>query len=262
MTSEPLVTINTPAEAALALVALWLICFLIGSIPWGFVISKVAYHKDIRSAGSGNIGATNALRTLGKKGGLAVFVLDFCKGIVAGILATTIFYWMLLLSTSNGYPAVIELPLFSYVMGNIAYDGGYGHFVFGVTTSIAMCGVVWGHIFSPWLKFKGGKGISASIGLLFFAFGLVGALCELAIFIVFVAITRYVSLGSIMAALLCIVIAFIDFWGNWFAVGMFTLTAITVLWAHRANIKRLFNGTESKISFKKQSAGESEGLSS
>lgn len=215
--------------ASVGLLALLLVCtFLLGSIPWGVIVSRVAYHRDIRETGSGNIGATNALRAMGKTGGASVFLLDAGKGVASGAIGC------LLWSQWIDAPA-LGIPS-SWVMCG----------------AVALWGCVWGHIFSPWLKFKGGKGISVAFGCLFFTIGWQGALMELGVFIVFVAVSRYVSLGSVMAAVALMPLSVWLLWGNWAAVAICCICALTVIWAHRANIGRIASGTESRLSFKKK----------
>lgn len=210
--------------------ALFVAAFLLGSIPFGLIISKVFYHTDIREHGSGNIGTTNAIRTMGKVGGYSVFVLDFGKGLLSGVLAWA-FSWYL-------------LPGGGLEPGSlVSYD---------TMLTVAFLGCVWGHIFSPWLKFKGGKGIAVAVGCLFVVFGWVGAWLELAIFIVLVVATKYVSVGSITAAVACPFFSLYYFWGDWAAVALCTIAGLTVVWAHRENIVRLRAGTESRIGDKKK----------
>lgn len=207
----------------IAYILILVITFLLGSIPWGLVISKVFYGKDLRDEGSGNIGTTNAIRAMGKVGGYAVFVLDFGKGLLSGFIGT----W-------------------------IASAFGLGEASAHLATAVAFIGCVYGHIFSPWLGFKGGKGIAVAIGCLFVTFGPVGAIIELAIFIVLVVMTRYVSLGSVAAAVACPFISLFFFWGNWLGVLLCAITGFTVVWAHRGNIRRLLDGTERRIGDDKQ----------
>ena len=207
-------------QDALLVGGLFLICFLLGSVPWGVIISRVFFHTDVREHGSGNIGTTNAIRAMGKVGGYAVFVLDFGKGLASGFIA---------LAFAQLAPELTQLLL-------------------GV--SFAAC--VWGHIFSPWLKFKGGKGIAVAIGCLFVVFGPIGAVLELVIFAVLVVTTRYVSVGSIAAAASCPLIALYFYWGAWPAWAIISLGALTVVWAHRSNIARLRAGTESRIGHKER----------
>ena len=203
-------------------VLVFAITFLLGSVPWGLVISKVFYGKDLREEGSGNIGTTNAIRSMGKVGGYAVFVLDFGKGLLSGFIGV----WL---------------------------AGAFGLDEAGVrlATAVAFFGCVYGHIFSPWLGFKGGKGIAVAIGCLFVTFGPLGAAIELAIFIVLVVVFKYVSLGSVASALACPFLALWLLWGNWLAVLFCTVTGLTVVWAHRGNIKRLLDGTERRVGDKK-----------
>ena len=213
-------------NTTIAAIGLFIVCFLLGSVPWGLVISKVFYGKDLRDEGSGNIGTTNAIRSMGKVGGYAVFVLDFGKGLLSGWIATLVAGWC-----ANGGPV----------------DTGF----LQLCLAISFLGCVWGHIFSPWLGFKGGKGIAVAIGCLFMVFGPIGAILELAIFIVLVPLTRYVSVGSIASAAACPFFALYFFWGNWPAWAIVSIGALTVVWAHRENIARLRAGTERKLGEKK-----------
>ena len=199
------------------------IAFLLGSVPWGLVISKVFYGKDLREEGSGNIGTTNAIRSMGKVGGYAVFVLDFGKGLLSGFIGLS-----------------------------IAQAAGMDASQVGIATSLAFFGCVYGHIFTPWLNFKGGKGIAVAIGCLFVTFGVVPSIIELLIFIVLVVATRYVSVGSMAAALACPFLALWVFWGNWLAVLLCAITGLTVFWAHRGNLARLREGTERRVGDKKK----------
>ena len=199
---------------------LFVASFLLGSIPFGLIISKVFYHTDIREHGSGNIGTTNAIRTMGKVGGYAVFVCDFGKGLLSGVLA-----W-LFGGLLTGSVAILNAE---------------------VLVAVAFWGCVWGHIFCPWLGLKGGKGIAVAVGCLFVTFGPVGALVEIAVFALVVVLTRYVSAGSLAACAACPFIALWVFWGDWLAVVCCIVAAGTAAWAHRGNIERLRAGTERKI---------------
>lgn len=221
---------------------LLIITFALGSIPWGVIISRVFYHTDLRQHGSGNIGTTNAIRTMGKVGGYAVFLLDFGKGIVSGIIAT-VFAVSIIPGDVNS--------LVSFAQG-LGYQDSPYVFIQQVCLACAFFGCVMGHIFSPWLGFHGGKGIAVAVGCLFSTFGIVGACLELLIFIVLVVATKYVSVGSIAAALACPFFALFFFWGNPLAWLLCTLAALTVVWAHRENIARLRAGNESRIGQKKE----------
>ena len=206
-----------------AYIFILVISFFLGSIPWGLVISKVFFGKDLRDEGSGNIGTTNAIRAMGKPAGYAVFVLDFCKGLLSGLIALGI-------------------------AGLFGLSEADSH----LATAVAFLGCVYGHIFSPWLGFKGGKGIAVAIGSLFITFGPVGAIIELAIFIALVVWKKYISLGSVASAVACPILAIWFFWGNFFGWLLCAIVGLTVIWAHRGNIERLRNGTERRIGEKKQ----------
>lgn len=212
------------SSAVWVLPILFIVAFLLGSIPWGVVISKVFFHKDIRRFGSGNIGTTNAMRTMGKAGGIAVFLLDFGKGLLSGYLG-----FVAANAFGSADPLLHSLPL-----------------------AVAFLGCIWGHIFSPWLKFKGGKGIAVAVGALFFLYGPIGTLIEIAIFAILTIVTRYVSVGSLAAAVVCPFMAVYIYFGNWPVVLICTVAAATVIWAHRGNISRLRKGEENRIGSKKE----------
>lgn len=146
-------------DLAIASILILLITFFLGSIPFGVIISRLFFKKDIRNEGSGNIGTTNAMRSLGKIGGGAVFILDFGKGLFSGFLGTVF--------------AGMTAPLSGYEAGQLVL-------------ALSFFGCVVGHIYSPWLKFHGGKGIAVAIGALFFVFGPLFAVFELVIFAVLV----------------------------------------------------------------------------
>ena len=126
-------------DLAIASILILLITFFLGSIPFGVIISRLFFKKDIRNEGSGNIGTTNAMRSLGKIGGGAVFILDFGKGLLSGFLGTVF--------------AGMTAPLSGYEAGQLV-------------VALSFFGCVVGHIYSPWLKFHGGKGIAVAIGAL------------------------------------------------------------------------------------------------
>ena len=218
--------------------ALFVTTFLLGSIPWGLIISRVFFGQDIREHGSGNIGTTNAMRTLGRAGGAAVFVLDFCKGLLSGFLALFAATLLVGAGATDTTTSVTTAATQGVTSAFISKDTLLG---------IAYFACVYGHIFSPWLKFKGGKGIAVAIGALFVVYGVVGACLELLIFAMVVAISRYVSAGSIASAAACPFFALYFYWGRWPAVVLCSLVGITVVWAHRSNIERLLSGTERKV---------------
>jgi len=195
--------------------------YLLGSIPFGFLVAKCR-GIDIRQHGSGNIGATNVFRTLGRKWGVLVFVLDVLKGVLAVRLAMFSF----------ADPCVFQMPCGQF-LGIIA---GFGCFL--------------GHCFPVWLGFKGGKGVAAGAGILIGLTPLVAVL-GLVVWVVSFYATRYVSLASILAALsLPLFVVLLDRQFDvifWFCVVISALA----IWRHRTNIQRLLAGTESRFEKKK-----------
>ena len=230
-----------------SLVLLAVVCFLLGSIPWGLIISKSVFHTDIREHGSGNIGTTNAMRTMGKKGGVAVFVLDFGKGLLSGLIALFVLATFIpgagvAADSPVSASTVVALAFLFCTLGHIfspwlGFKGGKGIAVLG-------------HNFPFYMQFKGGKGIAVAVGCLFVTFGVMGALLEIAVFAVVVAISRFVSAGSLAAAIVCPIFAAYYFLFQAFdpiAWVLCLVTALVVIWAHRGNIHRLATGTERRI---------------
>ncbi len=195
----------------LTLLALTLISYLIGSIPFGLLIAKTK-GLDIREQGSGNIGATNVLRCLGKPLGIACFILDVLKGYL---------------------PAA-----FFPILGNCGSDFGI---LFGVAAIL-------GHNFSVFLHFKGGKGVATSAGVLIGIAPLAVGLGMLSWALVFF-ISGYVSLGSIAASAVVILAGWLGGYGLVTALAL-TLLGTLSIYRHRSNIKRLLDGTENKFSRK------------
>ena len=195
------------------------LAYLIGSIPFGYLISRFFLHVDIRTVGSGNIGATNVARS-GKKGlALLTLALDALKGYTAVYLA--------LLIARQVHPGI------SVTLSTLA--------------ACAAVVAVLANIFPVWLRFKGGKGIATALGV-FLALVPASALSALALFIVVVALTRYVSLGSILAAAAIPVFAY--FFTHPRSVALVPCVAtigIVCILRHHANISRLIHGTESRL---------------
>lgn len=198
-------------------VAILLVCYLVGAIPTGLLISRFFGGIDIREHGSRNIGATNVWRVLGWRLGLTTFLIDVAKA--AGILL-----------------AVGQLP-----------PGALAHLpVFGGVA------VLLGNFFNVFLKFKGGKGVATSLGV-FLALAPKAIIVVFLIFVTISAISRYISLGSISAALVAPIITY--YFGYDRAVLIFIIAAaILIIVKHRANIARLMNGTENKIGKRKEAA--------
>jgi acyl phosphate:glycerol-3-phosphate acyltransferase len=191
--------------------------FLMGGIPFGYLAGKIQ-GVDIRTLGSGNIGATNVFRTLGKKWGTLVFILDFAKAFIPIFLLKC---WLGNQSIeSTALPADLLLIL-------------------------AGAAVVCGHNFSPYMGFKGGKGMASSAGFIFALFPLSGLVCVLGFGVVFY-FSRYVSLGSIVASILLPLSTMLFYREKyWLWALAFFLGAMSI-WRHRSNIRRLRAGTESR----------------
>jgi glycerol-3-phosphate acyltransferase PlsY len=188
------------------LAALVLGGFLLGSIPFGVIISRVFFHTDIRRTGSGNIGAANALRALGKVGGTIVLLLDLLKGTLPTLLAA-----------------------------RVAPEA----------TVLVSTAAILGHCFSPWLGFKGGKGVATMMGALI-------ALCWQAAFVsglawlTIVRLTRYSSVASMAACAVSIPTLWLltgDLGKTLFGLG----ATLFIVWKHRENIRRLREGRENRL---------------
>jgi len=199
--------------------------YLMGSIPTGFLVGK-AEGIDIRKVGSGNIGATNVFRYLGKGPGVLVMLVDAAKGWIAVRVVTPLIFQLLASSFGEGARDV------------------------GLILS-AVCAVI-GHNYTCWLNFKGGKGIATSAGVLV-AMVPYSLLIILAVWLIVVALTRYVSLASMLASFTLPFAA----WLTGESVTRIVVTgsmAALAIYKHKANIQRLLNGTESKIVFRKAAA--------
>lgn len=231
---------------------LWLcplLAFLLGSIPFGLIIAK-AKGIDIRQHGSGNIGATNVLRIVGKKYGITCLILDALKGFIPVALATN-----LIQIDGRAIQVPLGLPD-SWALFLPAAEAVKGQTVHILTALAA----VLGHNYSPWVGFKGGKGIATSAGVLLALMPFAVLLLIVVFLIVFLA-TRYVSLASMVAAA---VLPVMTLWGSWhhgriqdgtwnkplFAFSV--VIAALAIWKHRANIRRLLDGTENRFERKKK----------
>jgi glycerol-3-phosphate acyltransferase PlsY len=203
-----------------------LVAYLLGSIPTGFLVAK-AKRVDIRTVGSGNIGATNVFRYFGVPAGLCVLIVDALKG------------WLAVAVAAN-----LLCDVFFPTAGPLSRD--WFRIVAG------LCAVL-GHNYTCWLYFKGGKGIATSAGVLL-ALVPYGLLIIFVVWVVVFLLSRYVSLASVAAsAALPIAV--------WITGGSFTLIVVTAamtalaIYKHKANIKRLLNGTENRIGPKKPAPG-------
>lgn len=200
-----------------AAVASAVLGYLLGSIPFGLVIVKAAGLGDIRAIGSGNIGATNVLRTGRKDLAAATLLLDSGKAAIALLIAKAIF------PTEGGEAG--------FIAGGAAYLG---------------------HCFPVWLNFKGGKGVATFFGVLFAGLPLIGAACG-ALWVLTAIIFRYSSLGGLVAAAAAPVLAYFLLNGP-VAIGFCVFLAVLIFIRHHANISRLLQGTEPKIGAKKADA--------
>jgi len=221
--------VNAAAPAALVLLA-----FLAGSIPCGTILARVHGGVDLRSQGSGNPGATNALRVMGPAWGIATLLLDVGKGwLAAGPLST----WLGLGPTGGDGTAAAA---FAGAAGAPA-PASPAH-VWPLAAGLA---AVCGHVFSPWLRFRGGKGVATAVGA-FLAIAPLAAAVAIAVFAAIAGFSRIVSLAS-----LGMVVAFplaVLFLGSRPAAGTTAvwgaLLAVLIAWRHRPNLARLAQGSE------------------
>lgn len=202
------------------MVALWCLgAFLAGSIPFGLIVVKLAGKGDVREVGSGNIGATNVSRAGGMGLGVLVLGLDILKGFLPVILAKT-----------AGFPVAV--------------------------LSITALAAVLGHMFTPWLRLRGGKGVATALGVAL-AFDPMLIVPSLGVFVVVLLLTRFVSLGSILASAAIPVTLFLragpastvqPWWElRVVSVVLWCCIALLVIVKHHDNLRRLLQGTESKL---------------
>ena len=238
-------TLNEQGEAALigaGLVLVVVLSYLLGSVNWAIVVSRVFYHDDIRRHGSGNAGTTNVLRTYGKKAAIVTFLGDGLKGVLSIVIACLIF----------GFPMTGKLLENGYT----TYDIHYIHLI--TAAYLAAFFAMLGHIFPVFSKFRGGKGFAT---FLFTVMALNPIICLMliAIFVLIVSGTHYVSLGSIVTvAFYPILLGSFDSAVSHYGISVlfaFLMGAI-VVWSHRANLKRLLDRNESKTYFFKKKPTE------
>ena len=198
-----------------------IIAYLIGSINFSVIFSKKMAGFDVREKGSGNAGTTNMLRTVGKKAAAITLVCDILKGVVAILIAM--------------------------LVGNLV-EGSNG----SLLVQVAGIAVILGHTFPVFFKFKGGKGVATSLGVLIMSNWQIGLIC-LVFALVLIILTQMVSVGSIAAAILYPVLTlFIP--ENYIVPGNYLIysiiLAVIIIFNHRENVKRLLSGKENRISFK------------
>ena len=200
------------------------LAYLLGSIPFGYLLVRAFRHQDIRATGSGNIGATNVARAGGKALGIATLLLDCLKGAAAVLLAFQIARLSLLgPSTTNPRAAAFDLA------------------------SAAAIFAILGHVFPLWLGFRGGKGVATALGV-FLVLSPRSVACALLVFAAAFALTRFVSLASILAAAI-IPVAFFLFLparATWPTAAFLGIPLLVIL-KHHTNIRRLLRGTETRF---------------
>ena len=200
------------------------VSYLLGSVNFALVISKFVYHDDVRKHGSGNAGATNVARSYGKKAAILTFLGDGLKGVVSILIACAIF-------------------------GHSTNDFYYIYLVYAAYLSAFFC--IFGHVFPCFSRFRGGKGF-ATTTMCIIALNPFIALILLVVYIPLVAMTRYISLGSVVIALFYPILLH-SFDKITMQYGIPSLVALMiaalVTWAHRGNLKRIMDRTERKLSF-------------
>lgn len=190
-----------------------LLAYLLGGLPFGYLFVRLTMGKDVRTMGSGNIGATNVLRSAGSKAGVIVLLLDIGKGFLAVWLAS---------AATHSYPPAI---------------------------AAAIIGVMLGHCYPVFLRFRGGKAVACYIGAFLFAAPLV-VLATAVVFVAAVAISRFISVGSIAGAIAFpVLLAFISHPPQAVLIASILGSAL-IIYRHRGNIQRLRTGTENVFSFK------------
>lgn len=231
-----------------------LLAFILGSIPFGLLIAK-ARGLDIRQLGSGNIGATNVLRVMGRKFGFTCLLLDVLKGFVPVVIALGLFR---IVGKESNLSLAALAPLALFFEPVHQFQAQLLHVVTGLMAIL-------GHNYSPWVGFKGGKGIATSAGVLLGLYPFFGVLLVLVIWLGLFWMTRYVSVASMGAAVALPIITHIGarfhhlnndpslptLWeaGTWNKpLWMLSLAiAMLAIWKHRANIRRLRSGTEHRF---------------
>lgn len=183
-----------------------IIAYLLGSIPSALLVGKIGYNKDIREHGSGNLGATNAFRVLGMKAGIIVTLSDILKGTVATVLP-------------------------------ILFDASVHPLIIGIFAVI-------GHTYPLFARFKGGKAVATSAGIILGSFPLLFLIMILT-FLLMLYLTKYVSLSSIITGVVTIIVSV--FYQDVVLISVLSLITLFVIYRHKENLKRIKNGTEPKI---------------
>ena len=210
------------------------VAYVLGSIPFGYLLVRIFRGEDIRQTGSGNIGATNVVRSGAKGLGIATLALDALKGALA-----------------VGLAALVAGSKYNLCGDFVQHSCGSA---LRLMSLAAICAVL-GHVFPVWLRFKGGKGVATALGVFCVLFPKV-ILVSLVIFILVVAITRYVSLGSILGAIAFPVVAYFMQNADWFSLLLASGVSLIIVLKHHQNISRLLAGTENRFGGSKQQVAE------
>jgi len=208
------------------------VSYLLGSIPFGYLLVKFFRGEDIRLSGSGNIGATNVARSGARGLGVLTLLLDILKGALA-----VGFGWAL---ARSGY--------------NVCGD----HATYPCTPALRLMAIaglfaILGHLFPVWLKFRGGKGVATALGVFAILFPK-AVLISLAIFVIVLVASRFVSLGSILAAISFPIAAWFLYRPEWPSLLLVSLVAVLVVTKHHQNIRRLLAGNENRFGAPKAAA--------
>ena len=201
------------------------VAYLLGSIPWGYLLVRLVRKEDIRAIGSGNIGATNVVRSGAKGLGALTFFLDAAKGWLAVVFATGV------------------LPMLPARW--VQHDAAYSFHVSAAAALAALCALL-GHLFPVWLGFRGGKGVATAFGVVL-AISWPVALCSLGVFLLTLALVRIVSLASLCGAAAMAIAAFAlppHLGRGWAVLTVLVVVPALVAAKHHANIRRLLAGTE------------------
>jgi acyl phosphate:glycerol-3-phosphate acyltransferase len=215
----------------LRIAASLVVAYLLGAIPWALIIGKSFYRVDVRTLGSGNLGATNVMRALGWKAALATFSLDVGKGAVAVFLA-----------------------------GLIVSSAQYGAMTREWTMIGAMLATMAGHTYSPYIGFKGGKGVATGFGALLILVPLACVVLFLTWLAAFLA-TRMVSFASVVVAVEYPLLMMLLYRGDWPLLAVSIIAAGLVIWRHRSNIRRIIAGEEPRISLTRDPSAQEKGRS-
>lgn len=186
-----------------------IVSYILGSIPFALVVSKIGFNKDIRQLGSGNLGATNTFRALGIKAGIIVITSDILKGTLATLI-----------------PIIFQLDIHPIFIGLFA---------------------VIGHMFPVFANFRGGKAVATSAGIIL-AVGPLLFLLVIGIFMMTLYLTKYVSLSSIITSILATILALVIY-KDWIFIAIISLLTCFVVYRHKDNIKRIIDKTEPKITW-------------